>query len=107
MGQGEGLVPPASALQRSARERAEATIDAVVAARKTLGSPVCEVHLLVRAGPAAVVLETLSAGAALLVVGHRGRGAVASRMIGSTGLSVVLHAACTVTLVRRAAATTA
>ncbi len=103
----EGLVPPASALQRAAREQAEATIDAVVAARKTSGSPVCDVHLLVRAGPAAVVLETLSAGAALLVVGHRGRGAVASRMIGSTGLSVVLHAACTVTVVRRAAAATA
>ena len=40
----EGVVPPATALQHAARERAEATIDAVVAARNTLGSPVCEVH---------------------------------------------------------------
>ena len=56
------------------RERAEATIDAVVAARNTLGSPVREVHLSMRAGPAAIVLEALSARA-LLVVGHRGRSA--------------------------------
>ncbi len=96
----EGLVPSATALQHAAREQAEATIDAVVAARKDVGAPVPQVHLLVRSGPAAVVLETLSADAALLVVGHRGRGAVASRMIGSTGLSVLLHAACTVTVVR-------
>ena len=34
-------------------------------------------------GPAAVVLERLSAHASMLVVGHRGRGAIASRLIGS------------------------
>jgi nucleotide-binding universal stress UspA family protein len=96
-----GLVPSATQLQHAAREQAETMIDTVVEARKARGVPVPAVHLLVREGPAAVVLETLSAEAALLVVGHRGRGALASRMIGSTGLSVVLHAACTVTVVRR------
>lgn len=95
-----GEVPSAVQLQHAARERAESTIDAVVSARVELGAPVPEVHLLVRSGPAAVVLQTLSEDAALVVVGHRGRGAIASRMIGSVGLSVLLHAACTVTVVR-------
>ena len=71
-----------------------------VACGVQLGAPVPEVHLLVRSGPAAVVLQTLSEEAALVVVGHRGLGAIASRMIGSVGLSVLLHAACTVTVVR-------
>jgi nucleotide-binding universal stress UspA family protein len=35
----------------------------------------------------------------LLVVGHRGRGAVASRVLGSVGLHVVLHSPCPVTVV--------
>jgi nucleotide-binding universal stress UspA family protein len=39
-------------------------------------------------------------GAELLVVGHRGRGASASRLIGSVGLHCVLHANCPVTVVR-------
>lgn len=95
----EGLVPPAEQLHHAARERAESTIGAVVAARVARRAPVPEVHLLVRSGPAAVVLETLSAQAVLLVVGHRGRSPIASRLIGSVGLSVVLHAACTVTVV--------
>ena len=55
---------------------------------------VVQIHL--QADP---LLGTLSAEAVVLVVGHRGRGAVASRVIGSVGLSVVLHAACTVTVV--------
>ncbi len=95
-----GLVPTAQELQQSARAQAQSVIDAVVSARVTLGAPVPEVHLIVRSGPASVVLETLSTHAALLVVGHRGRGALASRLIGSVGLSTVLHAACTVTVVR-------
>lgn len=99
-----GLVPSATQLQHAAREQAETMIDTVVEARKARGAPVPPVQLLVREGPAAVVLETLSTGAVLLVVGHRGRGALASRMIGSTGLSVVLRAACTVTVVRRSGA---
>jgi nucleotide-binding universal stress UspA family protein len=58
------------------------------------------VELVAASGPAAVVLERLSAGATMLVVGHRGRGAVASRLIGSVGLSTVVHARCSVLIVR-------
>jgi nucleotide-binding universal stress UspA family protein len=42
-----------------------------------------------------------AADGAELVVGHRGRGAVASVVIGSVGLHCVLHAGCPVTIVRR------
>ena len=38
-------------------------------------------------------------GAELLVVGHRGRSATASRMFGSVGLHCVLRAYCPVTVV--------
>jgi nucleotide-binding universal stress UspA family protein len=96
----EGLVPPFAQLEHAARQLAQNVIDAVVSARVTLGAPVPEVHLLVRSGPASAVLETLSTHAKLLVVGHRGRGALTSRLLGSVGLSTVLHAACTVTVVR-------
>ncbi|MDD7939615.1 universal stress protein [Actinomycetospora lutea] len=50
-------------------------------------------------GPAAWVLEQEATGAELLVVGHRGRGALRSRLLGSVGLSVVLRAPCPVTVV--------
>ena len=39
-------------------------------------------------------------GAELLVIGHRGRGSVASVLLGSVGLYCVLHAQCPVTVVR-------
>jgi nucleotide-binding universal stress UspA family protein len=53
-------------------------------------------------GSPAEVLVDRSREADLLVVGHRGRGAVASAVLGSVGLRCVLHAACPVTVVPRA-----
>jgi Universal stress protein family len=50
-----------------------------------------------RAGPE---LTEASAGADLLIVGHRGRGAVASAVLWSVGLHCVLHATCPVLIVR-------
>ena len=46
------------------------------------------------------VLAESALGADLLVIGHRGRGALASATLGSVGLHCVLHAPCPVTVVR-------
>jgi nucleotide-binding universal stress UspA family protein len=48
------------------------------------------------------VLVDAARGADLLVLGHRGRGAVRSALLGSVGLYCVLHASCPVTTVRQA-----
>ena len=46
------------------------------------------------------VLVDAAEGADVLVLGHRGRGAVRSALLGSVGLHCILHAACPVTIVR-------
>jgi nucleotide-binding universal stress UspA family protein len=94
------LVPSAHDMQKAALELATGEIRAVLAARTARGASTPDVELVAASGPAAVVLERLSAHAGMLVVGHRGRGAVASRLIGSVGLSTVVHARCTVVVVR-------
>jgi len=58
------------------------------------------VEILALPGAPARVLIEQSQGAALLVVGHRGRGGFKSAMLGSVGMQCVLHATCPVTVVR-------
>jgi nucleotide-binding universal stress UspA family protein len=48
------------------------------------------------------VLVEVARDADLLVLGHRGRGAVRSALLGSVGLHCALHASCPVTIVRAA-----
>ena len=57
------------------------------------------VEVVAITGSAAAVLVQEAEGAALLVIGHRGRGAIRSALLGSVSLSVVLHAPCPVTVV--------
>jgi nucleotide-binding universal stress UspA family protein len=62
-----------------------------------------EVRIVVLAGATGPVLVEQSRTAQLLVVGHRGRGELASTLLGSVGLYCVLHAHSPVLVVRPAA----
>lgn len=81
------------------RNATQSWVDELVAA---YGDGVGGVSIAVEAvtGHPGEVLCSAADGAELLVVGHRGRNATASRMIGSVGLHCVLHANCAVTVVR-------
>ncbi|HSK57897.1 MAG TPA: universal stress protein [Actinomycetospora sp.] len=81
--------------ERRLREQAEAHVRRVHQAK---GVPDVPLELAFHVGGAAEVLVDLARPAALLVVGHRGRGRVRS-MIGSVGLRCVLRAPCPVTVV--------
>lgn len=73
-------------------------IDDALAADR--GTPPVEIVIL--PGSASAVLTECAEGAEMLVLGHRGRGAVASTVLGSVGLRCVLRARCPVTIVRAA-----
>lgn len=91
-----------SKLESEARSAEQRLVAEVVAEQRAAGVSVPEVRVGLRTGAAADVLVRVSREAALLVVGHRGRGAVKSRLIGSVGMSAVVHAECTVLVVRPA-----
>jgi nucleotide-binding universal stress UspA family protein len=93
--------PPLSEIVAGARDVAQQVVDGVLATRPDLASRV-EVSVDARAGAAGRVLLDAAEGADVLVIGHRGRGAVSSAVLGSVGLHCVLHASCPVTVVRAA-----
>jgi nucleotide-binding universal stress UspA family protein len=79
------------------QEQTQALVDDLLA-----GDPAPpKVDVAVVSGPPAKALVDSSRDADLLVVGHRGRGAFAKTTLGSVALQCVLHAPCTVTVVRR------
>jgi nucleotide-binding universal stress UspA family protein len=80
------------------KEAARQTVEDVVRAHPELAA--VEFTLEAIAGPPGPVLVDASDGADLLVLGHRGRGALRSALLGSVGLHCVLHATCPVTVVR-------
>ena len=86
-----------------ARQVAQDAVDAFTTDHPALAGRV-EMDVVGRAGHPATELVEQSREAALLVLGHRGRGALASTFLGSVGLSCVLHAHCPVTIVRPTAA---
>lgn len=100
-------VPPESGLpvpdpedqRRDLRRMIAHTVDRVAATRRSCGLAVPPIVLVVRAGPTAVVLTTVSSRADLLVVGRRGRGLGRSTLLGSASLACVLRGACPVTVV--------
>jgi nucleotide-binding universal stress UspA family protein len=96
----DGVLPDARVLHDAAAQEVRAVVEEVAASRRARGAPVPVTEADIAMGPASTVLLHHSRGAAALVVGHRGRGGLASRFIGSVGLSAVIHAECTVVVVR-------
>ena len=98
-------VPLVEELRSGAQEAAQRAVDELSAARPDLAGQI-EVEAVGVCGHPSDDLVALSRGADLLVLGHRGRGAMASVILGSVGLSCVLHAGCPVTIVRPTTETT-
>jgi len=82
------------AVEDSARTRVEAVRSELDETERAV-----PVEVVAVTGPATWVLVQEAQRADLLVVGHRGRGALSSTLLGSVGLSVVLRAPCPVTVV--------
>jgi nucleotide-binding universal stress UspA family protein len=96
---GAYIPPPTEEFVADVRAEVQRFVDEVVAARSDLATGLL-ITMQARAGRAGEVLIEAAEGADLLVVGHRGRGSVASRLLGSVGLHCVLHASCPITVVR-------
>lgn len=97
---GMTAVPSSQTLAEHTHAAARREVDEVLRAHPDLAAVPLTVEATVGA-PGRVLLDA-SEGSDVLVLGHRGRGAVASAMLGSVGLHCILHAACPVTIVRPA-----
>jgi nucleotide-binding universal stress UspA family protein len=93
--------PPSEDARDRMEDRVRRQLEEVLATWPD-GPPDVEVDLRVQVGPPGPTLVGAAQGAESLVVGHRGRGAAASALLGSVGLHCVLHASCPVTVVPRA-----
>lgn len=91
--------PPVGELAARAERGLRATVDEVVASVGGAAARV-PVEVAVYPGAPAVVLVEQAEQADELVVGHRGRGGIASALLGSVSLQCALHASCRVTVVR-------
>jgi nucleotide-binding universal stress UspA family protein len=92
-------LPSRDEIEASLLERARAMVTDV--AYELGGEGLCrpEIDVEARPGNAAEVLVDAARDADELVVGHRGRGAVGSALLGSVGWGCVLHAPCPVRVV--------
>jgi nucleotide-binding universal stress UspA family protein len=81
------------------RDGAQAEFDAAIDEAFS-GSPQIEIERKLVEGDAAEVLEREAQNADLLVVGSRGRSAIAAALLGSVSRHVVDHAACPVVVVK-------
>ena len=81
------------------RQYGQTLLDAA-ATRARGQAPGIEVHLLLSTRDPRENLLTLAAHASLVVVGSRGRGTIASLLLGSVSVTVSKHAACPVVVVR-------
>lgn len=92
-------LPSRKEIESSLLERAKGMVTEVAYELGAEGLARPEIDVEARPGRAAEVLVEAARGADELVVGHRGRGAVASALLGSVGWGCVLHAPCPVRVV--------
>jgi nucleotide-binding universal stress UspA family protein len=97
---GAYVPPPRSEIIGQVRKETRRWVDEVVTARG-FAATTLPISLEIRVGRPGDILVGAAEDAELLVVGHRGRGSVASVLLGSVGLHCVLHAQCPVTVVRQ------
>lgn len=90
-------LPAMPDMRDTVRTAAQAQIDQAVAADPALGSVAVVVD--VHGGQAGRALVESATGADLLIIGHRGHGALSSAILGSVGLYCVLHTTGPVTIV--------
>jgi nucleotide-binding universal stress UspA family protein len=100
---GTVVLPSPEEVIAETKRAARQALDEVVDANPELAAVEFTVEAI--AGPPGPVLVDACEGADLLVLGHRGRGAVRSALLGSVGLHCVLHATCPTTVVRSSAVT--
>jgi nucleotide-binding universal stress UspA family protein len=104
MGSGEApwaLIPPGNYVDVSADEIEKATHEALDREIAAVDGPAgVAIERFVDEGPAADVIVDASKDAELVVVGSRGRGAIATLVLGSTSQQVIHQATCPVVVVR-------
>jgi nucleotide-binding universal stress UspA family protein len=92
-------LPDVPDMREPARSAAQSQVDKAVAADPALGSVDVAVDAIAAVGPTGKALVDAAGDAELLVLGHRGRGAIGSAVLGSVGLYCVMHATGPVTIV--------
>jgi nucleotide-binding universal stress UspA family protein len=95
---GAPLLADSGEIRAAVEEAARVRVEEVRGELDEAGRAV-PVHVVAITGSATAVLAQEGRRAAMLVVGHRGRGGVRSALLGSVGLGTVLHAPCPVTVV--------
>jgi nucleotide-binding universal stress UspA family protein len=93
---GIGVIPT---LDRLEAELAQAAADVIDADLERVGADGVEIERRSLRGDAAGALVDLSTGADMLVVGSRGRGALAGAVLGSVSRACLHHASCPVAVV--------
>lgn len=91
--------PGPQVFHESAVRAARQIVAPVVEGLRAELAPMPEIEVDALPGRSVDVLVDEARHAEALVVGHRGRGAVASAFLGSTSLGCILHAPCPVTVV--------